>query len=95
MHVITQKRVWEAKERYPTAASALDGWYRLIKSNRFGSFEELRRVFPSVDRVGDKYIFDISGNQLRLIANIHFRAQRLYIREILTHAEYDKGGWKR
>ena len=90
MHIITQKRIWEAKEKYPHSANALDGWYRIVKGNRFNNFAELRRTFNSVDIVGDYYIFDIGGNKLRLIARIFFENQKIFIQDILTHAEYDK-----
>ena len=79
---------------HPTCVSALDGWYRVIKNNEFKSFAELRLVFNSVDKVGSFYIFDIGGNKLRLIASIHFNRQKLYIRHILTHKEYDKCDWR-
>ena len=94
MHVITQKRIWDAKKEYPESASALDGWYRVIKSNHFASFSDLRKTFNSVDKVGDVFVFNISGNKLRLIASIHFNCQRLYVRYILRHNEYDKNNWK-
>ena len=48
-----------------------------------------------MDKVGDKYVFDIGGNKLRLIASIYFNRQKVYIREILAHTEYDKGKWKK
>ena len=79
---------------HPTCVSALDGWHRVIKNNEFKSFSELRSVFNSVDKVGSLYVFDIGGNKLRLIASIHFNRQKLYIRHILTHKEYDKGNWR-
>jgi mRNA interferase HigB len=44
---------------------------------------------------GDFYVFNIAGNKYRLIAAIHFNRQMLFIRFILTHAEYDRGGWKK
>lgn len=94
MHIITQQRIWEAKRKYPEAKSALDGWYRVMKQNRFNNFSELKRSFNSVDKVGSVYIFDIGGNKLRLIANIHFNRQKIYIRYVLTHKEYDKGNWE-
>lgn len=90
MHVITQKRVWEAQEKHREAATALDGWYRVIKSNAFENFAQLRMIFPSVDKVNDKYVFNIGGNKLRLIANINFERNKIFIRGILTHKEYDK-----
>ena len=95
MHVITQQRIWKAKELYKEAANALDGWYRTMAKNYFSSFAQLKEVFGSVDKVGDNYVFDIGGNKLRLIASIHFNRQKVYIRDILTHTEYDKGKWKK
>lgn len=95
MHIITQKRIWEAKEKYPESASALDGWYRIIKNNNFTNFSQLKAVFSSIDKVAELYVFDIGGNKLRLIANIHFARQKLYVRGVLTHKEYDKNKWRR
>jgi len=94
MHVITQKRIWEAKEEHKEVDSALDGWYRLMKANQFDNFAELRDVFGSLDKVGNFYVFDIGGNKLRLVASILFRRKKVFIRHVLTHKEYDKGKWK-
>lgn len=90
MHVITQKRVKEAQKQYKDTATALDGWYRIIKSNTFQNFAQLREVFPSVDKVKDKYVFNIGGHKLRLIANINFERNKIFIRCILTHKDYNK-----
>jgi mRNA interferase HigB len=92
MHVISQKRIVEAKADHPTAAAGLDRWYRLMKGATLGSFAEVRSLFPDADHVGEYYVFNIGGNQLRLIATLHLNRRKCYIREILTHAEYDR--WK-
>jgi mRNA interferase HigB len=47
-----------------------------------------------VDKVGDLYVFNVGGNKLRIIAAIHFNRQKLYIRTILPHWEYDLEQWK-
>lgn len=94
MHIISQKKIVEAKATYPSCASALDGWYRLIKANTFHCFADLKKVFNSIDKVDNFYIFDIGGNKLRIIAAIHFDKQKVFIREILDHKTYDKGLWK-
>jgi len=51
-------------------------------------------VFPSVDFVNNLAVFNIGGNKYRLIASIHFNRGKVYVRHVLTHQEYDKGGWK-
>ena len=94
MHVITKKRIREAEKKYASCASALNGWYRVIEKNTFVSFSDLKKTFNSVDKVGSLYVFDIGENKLRLIASIHFNRQKVYIRNILTHKEYDQGKWR-
>jgi mRNA interferase HigB len=40
------------------------------------------------------HVFDIGANKLHLIAVVHYTAQRMYIKQVLDHREYDKGKWK-
>jgi mRNA interferase HigB len=95
MHIITRKRITEAKTLHPECESALVGWLKVIEDNKFKRFADLKTAFNSVDKVEHLYVFDIGGNKLRLIASIHFNRQKLYIRHILTHKEYDKGQWRK
>nr|WP_295714042.1 type II toxin-antitoxin system HigB family toxin [uncultured Halomonas sp.] len=94
MHVITQKRIWEAKDKWPQSATALDAWFRIMKGSEPQSFAEMKEIFPATDKVGSLHVFDIGGNKIRLIATVHYRAKRVFIRHILDHPEYDKGKWK-
>ncbi len=94
MHVISEKRIWQAKAQWPRAASALDAWYRLIKSASPQDFATMKAMFPAIDKVGDLHVFDIGGNKIRLIAFVKYRSQRVFIRAILGHAQYAKGKWK-
>jgi len=55
---------------------------------------DVRRLFPSADAVGRFTVFNIKGTSYRLIAEINYQFGRLYVRHVLTHAEYDKGAWK-
>ncbi len=94
MHIITKKRIIEAKQKYSNCASALDGWFKVAENNTFTSFTDLRKTFNSVDKVKNLFVFNIGGNKLRLIASIHFNRQKIYIRHILTHKEYDEEKWR-
>ena len=51
-------------------------------------------MYRHADPVGDKTVFNIRGNRYRLITKIDYSAGTVQVREILTHAEYDKGEWK-
>ena len=95
MHIISRKRVREAKLTFPHSAESLEGWYRLATKNKFKNFAELKIVFGSVDKVKNLFVFNIAGNKLRLIAGIHFNRQKIFIRNILDHSDYDKGHWKK
>ena len=68
----------------------LDAWYRIAKASTFENFAQLKAAFPSVDKVGDQYVFDVGGNKLRIIANVEFRQGKIFIRQVLTHAQYSK-----
>ena len=94
MHVITRKRLNEFAERYPETKTALARWYRSVKNDNFANFAELRAIFPTADQVGKLTVFNIGGNKVRLIAAIHYNRKKVYIRAVLTHAEYDEGRWK-
>lgn len=94
MHIITRNRIIQAAELHKGCATALSGWYQTMKAASFTNFSELKAAFNSVDKVEHLYVFDIGGNKLRLIAAIHFNTGKVFIREILTHSEYDKGKWK-
>jgi len=94
MHVITRKRLNVFADKYPETRAALAHWYKVVKRYHFSSFAELRTHFPSADQVGKLTVFNIGGNKVRLIAAIHYNRRKLYIRAVLTHAEYDQGKWK-
>jgi mRNA interferase HigB len=55
----------------------------------------LRETFASADYVDGLTVFNIGGNKYRLIASIHYNRRKVYIRNVLTHAEYDRETWKR
>lgn len=94
MHIITRKRLNEFTAAHPDTKSALQLWYKRMKEASFQNFAELREVFPSADQVGKLTVFNIGGNKVRLIAAIHYNRQKVYIRTVLTHNEYDEGKWK-
>ena len=73
---------------------ALDVWYRIAHRASWKSLADIRRVFPSADGVGKYTVFNIKGNSYRLITVI-FYSKTLFIREVLTHADYDKGDWNK
>lgn len=95
MHIISWKKISDFIEKHPNSKSSLESWFKIFRNSNFKDFIELRKVFNSVDQVGKLTVFNISGNYFRLIAAVHFKRQKVFIRSILTHTEYDKGKWKK
>jgi mRNA interferase HigB len=95
LHVISPKKLREFWGVHPQSAGPLTEWFRLAKKSEWTDFNSVRLIFGMrVDRVGENYIFDIGGNRYRLIAEINFRRRKIFVRHVMTHAEYSLGNWK-
>jgi len=93
MHVISKRPFNDAARTHPNHRKALEDLYRVLRKNKFSSPDEMRRIFPSLDnfKYKDKWwVIDVAGNHLRVIAFIQFVHNRMYVKYIPTHAEYDK-----
>ena len=95
MHIITRSRLVAFWEQHPNSRTSLILWYKLTITANWQNFVDVRKVFSSADQVGNFTIFNIRGNQYRLIVFIDYTFQKVFIRHILTHAEYDKDDWKK
>ena len=90
MHVISKHTLAVFWLKHAAARSPLEAWYRLVKTSSFFSFSEVKKTFGSADYVPPFVVFDVGGNNFRVIAVLHYDRQKLYIREVFTHAEYDR-----
>ena len=94
MHVISRKKLLEAARTHGDIGESLDAWYRVAKKAEWKNLMDVRRVFPTSDAVGRFTVFNIKGNAYRLITEINYQTGRIFLRHVLTHAEYSKGRWK-
>jgi mRNA interferase HigB len=94
MHIISRKRLILFPLTHADSEVALDTWYRTAKSAEWQNLVELREAYPSADLVDIYTVFNIKGNHYRLIAEINYRSGTIFVRDILTHAQYDKEQWK-
>ena len=92
MRLISNRALRDFADIHPPAQAPLQGWRRVIEKSQFHNFADLKQEFNSVDKVGDLFVFNVAGNNYRLIAAIHFNTQILFVRSVMTHAEYDKQG---
>ncbi len=80
LHVISRKKLLEAAEKHGDLNEPLDVWYRISKKARWKNLIEVRRTFPSADFVGEFTVFNIKGNDYRLISEIFYKSQVILIR---------------
>lgn len=94
MVVIGTAKIEEFKAKHPKSASPLNRWLAVTIAAEWKTPADIRDTFRSVDFVDGKVVFDIGGNNFRLIALVVFEKETVIVSAVLTHAEYDKGKWK-
>ncbi|MGH9376163.1 MAG: type II toxin-antitoxin system HigB family toxin [Terriglobia bacterium] len=84
----------DASAKHTVLEKPLDVWFRAAQKSQWNNLMEVRRTFASADEVEGFTVFNIKGNEYRLITRINYTSGRIFLRHVLTHAEYDRGGWK-
>jgi mRNA interferase HigB len=91
MHIISFRKLREFFDKEPDAKVALQDWYRRTKKAEWNNFSEMKLTFNSVDAVGNsRFIFNIRGNNYRLVVKVMFVVKGVYIRWVGKHQDYDK-----
>lgn len=91
MVVITKGILTRFGIEHPDVAAVLNNWYDIVCAADWRNLADVRQTFNSVDYVkNERYVFNVKGNQYRIVAMIFFDKRTLYIRFVGTHAEYDK-----
>lgn len=94
MQVISYRRLREYALNHSDSKDTLDNWYKVASQANCSNLVEVQSVFPSAETVGNFTVFNIKGNKYRLIVSIDYQRQLIYIKYVLTHAEYEKEYWK-
>ena len=94
MHVISRKKLRDFWTKHPQAKGPLNAWYKIAKKARWEKFADVRNDYASADAVGRFVVFNVGGNKYRIIAEINYGRQKVFIRHVFTHGEYDKDDWK-
>ncbi|MBX3750332.1 MAG: type II toxin-antitoxin system HigB family toxin [Opitutaceae bacterium] len=91
MRVIARKTLKDFWVRHADAEPALRAWFHEARSSRWKSFSDIRSRYRSADALpGDRVVFNIKGNNYRLIIRIHYNTGIVFIRFVGTHAAYDR-----
>ena len=99
MNIIATRTIRAYQDAYPDSATALDAWLEVAGKAHWESYNEVLETYASADQVGSCLVFNIRGNNYRLICGVAYANRwvkgTLFVKHFLTHAEYDKNTWKR
>lgn len=100
MVLLGQDVLQRALRKHPVIANWIRDWTEAVLQARWRNLQELRRDFPSADGVKMRSsfvvtVFNVKGNEYRLLVSVDYIHQRVDALEVLTHAEYNKDAWKR
>lgn len=91
MRIIAKSKIIDYSSDNPDAQTALEDWYQKTKNAEWTCFADMKKTFNSVDNVGNQhYVFNIKGNNYRLVVVIKFTIKTVLIRFIGTHEDYNK-----
>jgi len=94
MNLISVRNLRSAAARYSDAKKQIEVWIATVKEANWQNLEDVRKTYQDAEAVGDFTVFNIKGNDYRLIVGINYRKQVVCYKYFLTHAEYSKDKWK-
>ena len=89
MHIISVKMLRAFWHTHPDAEKVLREWHTIVEHAEFRDFNHVREWFNSADYVPPYTIFDIGGNNYRVVVVIRYRFKKVYVRQVMTHRDYD------
>lgn len=91
MIIANKELLDEFVQKHANAIKPLNKWIDIVKDAEWKNHTELKRMFPSADYVKNgRYVFNIAGNNFRLVAVVIFVGGVMNIRFVGTHDEYNK-----
>jgi mRNA interferase HigB len=94
VHVVSRKILRDFCETHADSCDALFAWYRSASKVQWQNLAEVQSLYSTAEAVGNFTVFNIKDNKYQLIVDIVYSSRQIYIKHILTHAEYDKDKWK-
>ncbi len=91
MNVISKRTLVKFYERHPQTKTSLEVWHADARKAEWQSPEDIKAIYASASFVADnRVVFNIKGNDYRLIVHIDYKRKIVRIKFIGTHSEYDK-----
>lgn len=91
MRIVAKSTLRVFWERFPQAEEPLLAWYREVEKDDWDDPVKVKEKYRSASIIkGSRVVFNIKGNDYRLVVKINYPYRIIYIRFVGTHAEYDK-----
>lgn len=91
MRIISRRTLRKFGDRHPQVRQPLDDWYRLASRSEWRTPADIKMLFRSADILAEnRVVFNIGGNDFRLVVKVEYGLQMVFVRFVGTHAEYDK-----
>ena len=95
MRIIAKSTLRAFWANYPDAEEPLLAWYREVEKADWSEPSQVKEQYRSATfPKGNRVVFNIKGNEYRLVTQIVFAAKTISVREVLSHADYSKDAWK-
>ena len=91
MRIIAKKILREFWEIHPDCEQQLKSWFKETNKAVWKNSNDIKSEYPSASiLINNRIVFNIKGNKYRLIVKINFEYEMVWVRFIVTHAQYDK-----
>ena len=90
MHIRNGKALTKFQAKHPLSRKPIERWINVTSKGTWTTLVDVKKIFPAVDYVNGKYIFNIGGNNYRLVTYLEFTCQTVTILSAFTHDEYSK-----
>jgi mRNA interferase HigB len=94
MRIISEKRIRDFWAIHPDSREVLQTWILTLRSADWSKFSDVRETFNSADLYRKCVVFNVGGNNYRVIGMVEFKKHLIFIRFVLRHDDYDKDKWK-
>ncbi|MEG3902873.1 type II toxin-antitoxin system HigB family toxin [Microcoleus sp. B4-C5] len=94
MHLISLRNLRNNAAKYPDVKNQIEIWKQTVNKAEWHNLEDVRKIYRDAEAVGNFTVFNIKGNDYRLIVGINYENQTVFYKYFLTHSDYDQEKWK-
>jgi mRNA interferase HigB len=91
MRIYSKSTLRDFWEKHVDAQEPLSTWYTIVRAAEWKSPAEVKQRYPDASILpNNRVVFNMKGNHYRLVVGVHYDTQRIFVRFVGTHKEYDR-----